>query len=165
MLYFSLAPLTYPLTTAGGGLFGPEVRRNTSGASGCIGRLQARELVPAPPELELELEDALPIAKFHRDCPMRPSQPLPIGIFFYTVFSNAVSVSYSAPCLRGERSYSHAASLAAAHTAPTWPHSHTLPSGLLGERAPGGALKNTPFLLCRSWRHLRLSYMPWATPG
>ena len=50
-----------------GGLSGPGVRGNTSGASGCIGGLQARALVSVPP-------DALPIATLHCDCPMRPLQ-------------------------------------------------------------------------------------------
>ena len=51
-----------------GGLSGPEVRRRTSSASGCIGGLQAQARVPAPP-------DALPIATMARDCPMRPPPP------------------------------------------------------------------------------------------
>ena len=49
---------------------GTEVRRYTSGASGCIGGLQAREWVPAPPGI-------LPIATLPRDCPTRPSPPSP----------------------------------------------------------------------------------------
>ena len=46
------------------------VRRNTPGESGCIGGLQARVLVPAPP-------NALPIATLPPGCPIRPSTPPP----------------------------------------------------------------------------------------
>ena len=76
----SLASLS-ALSTSGvprcsslGGLSGPEVRRDTPGASGCIEVLQARDLEPAPP-------DALAIATLPRDCPkeLRSSPSSPSG--------------------------------------------------------------------------------------
>ena len=66
----ALSTSEVPHCSSLGGLSGPEVRRSTSGASGCIEGLQARALAPAPP-------DALSIATLPRDCPMRPSPPSP----------------------------------------------------------------------------------------
>ena len=54
------------------GLSGPEVRRSTPGASGCIEGLQARAPVPAPPGV-------LSIATLPR--PLRPSPPSPPAPF------------------------------------------------------------------------------------
>ena len=52
------------------GLCRPEVRKNTSGASGGIEGPKKPVLVPAPP-------DSLSFATLPRDCPLRPSPPPP----------------------------------------------------------------------------------------
>ena len=46
----ALSTYGVPHSASLGGLSGTVVKRNTSGASGCIAGLQARALVPAPPD-------------------------------------------------------------------------------------------------------------------